>query len=177
MELVLPSTEYKDSYIAAVKEFQADSDSSHFSRSYKIKNVTELEADFDAFVQKELSHSRGENLPEGWVPHTTYWLVDNGEFVGSVNIRHRLTERLEKTGGHIGYGIRPSQRKKGYGSAILRLALPKAKELGITRALITCDSRNEGSRKVIEKNGGIFQDMIDNIEVEGKLQRFWIQNT
>jgi predicted acetyltransferase len=177
MQLVLPSAEYKDSYIAAVKEFQADTDNSLYSRGYKSKNVAELEADFATFVQKEIAQSRGEGLSEGWVPHTKYWLVDEGEFIGSVDIRHHLTERLEKTGGHIGYGIRPSQRKMGYGTLVLQLALPKAKELGIDRVLITCDSRNEGSKKVIENNGGVFQDSIDHIETDGKLLRFWIENT
>lgn len=110
------------------------------------------------------------------MPHTTLWLVDNGAYIGTVDIRHKLTESLENYGGHIGYDIRPSQRGKGHGRTILALALPKARELGITRVRIMCDEHNVASRKVIEKNGGVFVDKGVNPENGHATLRYWIEN-
>ncbi|KKW17463.1 MAG: GCN5-related N-acetyltransferase [Candidatus Magasanikbacteria bacterium GW2011_GWA2_50_22] len=174
MKLVLPSVEYKDSFIEAVKEFQEDTDYSDRNKRYRRLSISELEGDFDSFVQKELSHARGENIRERHVPYTTCWLVDNGEFVGQANIRHRLTDSLRQIGGHIGYDIRPSKRGQGYGNKILELALQKAKGLGIKCALITSDIRNEASRKIIEKNGGILENQIPNPETGFDTLRYWI---
>jgi predicted acetyltransferase len=176
MELVLPATEYKTSYIEAVKEFQADVNSTSRSKWYKSLSIAEIEANFDAFIEQQNSYSRGENIREGYVPYTNYWLVDGGVFIGSVNVRHRLTEELLQSGGHIGYDIRPSQRNKGYGTKILALALPKAKELGITRVLVTCDATNAASRKIIEKNGGALENQVSNSETGVDKLRFWIEN-
>lgn len=94
-------------------------------------------------------------------------------FIGKVNIRHRLNKNLLKAGGHIGYTIRPSERRKGYGTLILRLALPKAKALGIKKALITCYEDNIGSRKIIEANGGVLEDTATTNEGVVK-RRYWI---
>lgn len=174
MELVLPSVDYKASYIAAVKEAQADSDTTDRTRWYKKFSVADLEKDFEACVQRRRDESEGRNLPEGYVPHTEYWLVDGGAYIGGVNIRHRLNEHLEKFGGHIGYDIRPSMRGKGYGSKILELALPKAKELGITRALVTCNADNTASRKIIEKNGGVYENTFYDAATGIDKLRFWI---
>jgi predicted acetyltransferase len=106
--------------------------------------------------------------PAGHVPGTTLWWIDGSEFLGRLAIRHRLTPALERKGGHIGYDVRPSARRKGHATAMLNAALPRARELGIQRALITCDTDNVGSRKVIVKNGGEFIDEIDGI------YRFWV---
>ena len=137
------------------------------------QQYTASETNVDEYIQRTEDHSKGENLPEYWVPATTYWLVDNGEFVGHVNIRHRLNDHLEKVGGHIGYAVRPSSRNKGYGTKILALALPKAKELGLQKVLVTCDESNVASQKIIEKCKGQFQDKVPG-EDEPKL-RYWIE--
>ncbi|MGE5224255.1 MAG: GNAT family N-acetyltransferase [Omnitrophica WOR_2 bacterium] len=112
--------------------------------------------EFTAFVWRVRGYSRGVNLPRGWVPFTTFWLIKNGATIlGISDLRHRLNPSLEVVGGHIGYVIRPSQRRKGYGTLILARTLVKAKDLGLTRVLLTCDSDNTGSARIIEKNGGI----------------------
>jgi len=118
---------------------------------------------------------KGLDLPEGFVPASTFWLVDNNKFIGHVNIRHKLNEKLSKVGGHIGYAIRPSERRKGYGSQILALVLSKVSELGIKHALVTCDNDNLASAKIIEKNGGVFQDkeLVDKVTIK----RYWINTT
>mgnify|MGYP001596781463 FL=1 len=174
MELVEPSVQYKDSFIAAVKEYQTDTESASPNEKYRGLSATELEKDFESFAQSERSHSRGENLPDGFMPETTYWLIDGGEFIGRISIRHKLTERLLQVGGLIGYDIRPTQRKHGYGSRILALALPKVKELGLLRVLLTCDASNVASRKIIEKNGGVLENQVPNPETGEDKLRYWI---
>src|SRR6478736_2526166 len=106
-------------------------------------------------VQFIKDNEQGINLPEGWVPDSTFWLINRDKrILGAVNIRHQLTEKLLNSGGHIGYGIRPTERRKGYATLLLKLALEKARELGIHRVLVVCDERNIASERTILINGG-----------------------
>ncbi|AZJ21573.1 GNAT family acetyltransferase [Bacillus wiedmannii] len=132
-------------------------------------------SNFSAMIQELLDAHNGINLPESWVPDSTYWLVtDENKIVGAVNIRHSLTEHLFNAGGHIGYGIRPSERRKGYATKLLELSLEKTKELNITKALVVCDEVNTASEKTILHNGGLRDD--DFIEEDGNVvRRFWIE--
>jgi len=132
-------------------------------------------SDFPAMIQELLDAHNGINIPEAWVPDSTYWLVtDHNRIVGAVNIRHSLTEHLFNAGGHIGYGIRPSERRKGYATKLLELSLEKTKELNITRALVVCDAVNTASEKTILNNGGVRDD--DFTEEDGNVvRRFWIE--
>lgn len=129
---------------------------------------------FQEMIQSLFDSEKGENLPEGWVPDTTFWFVDkNKKVIGAVNIRHQLTESLYNSGGHIGYGIRPSERRKGYAAKLLALSLEKAKELGIQKVLVVCGEGNIGSEKTILNNGGVRN--TDFIEEDGNVvRRFWI---
>lgn len=172
MQLVLPSLKYKDSFIQAVHEYHSV-DSDDRRDIYELK-VDELENNFASYIEKLHSQSKGENLPEGYVPQTTYWLIDNDEFIGRVSIRHELTEYLLKEGGHIGYDIRPSKRNRGYGKAILELSIPKAKELGIKKILLTCNETNIASKKIIEANGGVFENALETSKTKPKKLRYWI---
>lgn len=111
--------------------------------------------------------------PQGFVCATGYFLGDEaGNIYGAAHIRHSLNELLLETGGHIGYGIRPAARKKGYASILLALALEKCQDFHIEKALVTCDDDNPGSAKTIEANGGQLEDirMSDNKPV----RRYWI---
>ncbi len=110
-----------------------------------------------------------------FVPDSTYFCIDTDRniFVGAVNIRHYLNESLLLNGGHIGDGIRPSERRKGYGTKMIALALEKCKELKINNVLMVCDKDNIGSAKTIMNNGGILES---EIVVDGVLeQRYWIK--
>jgi predicted acetyltransferase len=98
----------------------------------------------------------GSSLPPGYVPSTTLWWVTGTEYLGRLAIRHQLTPRLREAGGHIGYDVRPSARRRGHATAMLAAALPMAQRLGIDSVLVMCELDNTGSRKVIEANGGIF---------------------
>ena len=112
---------------------------------------------------------------DGRVPDSTFFCLDLDKniFVGAVNIRHYLNESLLFTGGHIGDGIRPSQRRKGYATAMIRLALEECRALGIPRVLMTCDKDNIGSAKSIIRNGGILENEVINEDGVPE-QRYWI---
>jgi predicted acetyltransferase len=131
--------------------------------------------DFASFVQKMQDFSLGANLEPGYVPMTTYWLVADGHTIlGESRLRHTLSPDLEKEGGHIGYAIRPTARRKGYGTLILTLTLAKAKERGLKRVLVTCNTANTGSARIIEKNGGILASQGISEESGQPVSRYWI---
>ncbi|MCL1631983.1 GNAT family N-acetyltransferase [Sporolactobacillus sp. CPB3-1] len=110
----------------------------------------------------------------GWVPATLYFLVDEQNYLyGSVHLRHELNEALVNLGGHIGYGIRPSERHKGYATKMLALALDKARNLQLKRVLLTCDQNNIGSAKTILHNGGVLENELRH--GERITQRYWIE--
>ena len=124
---------------------------------------------FAAYVSQLVAQSREDApRPDGFVPATTLWWIEGSEYLGRLSIRHRLTPRLVEVGGHIGYDIRASARRRGHATAMLRAALPVAHALGIEPALITCDHDNIGSKRVIENNGGVFEDR------RGNKLRFWV---
>ena len=111
-----------------------------------------------------------------YVPGSTFFAldIDRNIFVGAVNIRHYLNENLLNYGGHIGDGVRPSERRKGFGTEMIRLALLEAKKLGIDKVLMTCDKNNIGSRKTITNNGGVLENEVKQPSGE-ILQRYWIK--
>lgn len=167
LRLVKPSIKYKNSFLRAISEFQKEG----LNGDIKSKQSAKEFADFARGLRDQ---EKGINLPKGYVPASVYWLVDNEKFIGRISIRHKLTKFLRQEGGHIGYEIRPSARKKGYGKKMLALALQKAKGLGIKKFLITCDECNIGSKKIIESNGGIFENKKKAKSGKMKL-RYWIK--
>jgi predicted acetyltransferase len=125
---------------------------------------------------KTLEHwSLGLDLQDNLVPNTFLVGVVGKRIVGRLSIRHVLNDFLATFGGHVGYGVVPSERRKGYGTKLLSLALPIAASLGLSRLLVTCDDDNTGSRKIIEKNGGVFEGLVkDTSEMVAK-RRYWIE--
>lgn len=162
--LARPSIGYKDSFIKAIREFEREGVRPpwHYER---------LDKNFDEYVEALLARET-DPLPS-FVPQTDYWLIVDGKYTGRSGLRHHLTTSLQRFGGHIGYEIRPSMRRKGYGTLQLKLVLPKAWELGLKRVLITCDDDNIGSAKIIENNGGIIIDKVDNGR-DVLTRRYWI---
>jgi len=118
--------------------------------------------------------SRGEGLPDSWVPGTTRFLVHEGRILGLFNLRHRLTDNLERFGGHVGYSVRPTERRKGHGARLLEAAKELARDLGIERLLVTCEPSNTASVGVIEKCGGVFEDRSYYEPTEHEVCRYWI---
>ena len=166
-KLIFPSPEIKNKYEEYIDEWQQANETivPYF--------VDPLRRTFEKWLEDTYNGEFKETCPENFVPASTYFLVDDsGKILGATNIRHELNESLLITGGHIGYGIRPSERKKGYATEILALSLEQAKKFGIKKVLVTCDKDNIASAKTIIKNGGILENEIEH---KGKIaQRYWI---
>jgi predicted acetyltransferase len=127
--------------------------------------------DFEKYLQ---GFEEEEHGVPGFVPATTFFGLDTERniFIGAVNIRHHLNESLLLNGGHIGDGVRPSERRKGYATKMIALALDECRKLGIDRVLMVCDKSNIGSAKSIINNGGVLEN---EIEIDGNVeQRYWI---
>lgn len=169
VSLLTPTTDLQDEYLDFYNEWK------NSGETMIPWVISKDPSNFPTMIQELLDAHNGVNLPKSWVPDSTYWLVtDENKIVGAVNIRHSLTEHLFNAGGHIGYGIRPSERRKGYATKLLALSLEKAKELNITKALVVCDEVNTASEKTILHNGGLRDD--DFTEGDGNVvRRFWIE--
>lgn len=169
LSLIKPTVALRDEYLSYYKEWV---ESKEDMVPWVIKKDP---SDFEAMIQFLKDNEEGGNLPEGWVPDSTFWLINQDKrILGVVNIRHQLTQDLFNRGGHIGYGIRPSERRKGFATKLLSLSLEKANELGIKKALVVCDEDNTGSYKTIINNGGVPD--FDFIEEDGNIiKRFWIE--
>ena len=119
--------------------------------------------------------ARGVDLPPGHVPSTFLFGFDADRIVGRVSIRHELNPYLLRVGGHIGYTVVPEFRRRGYATAMLRLALEFARDtLGLDRVLVTCDDDNVGSIRTIEKNGGVLEDVVTGDDLAKPKRRYWI---
>ncbi len=166
-ELIQPCAEYRDTFLVAMAEFSPDDQSMIYERRLATK-------DFEGYVRVVESWRRGKEIPPGWVAVSTFWLVSEGAYVGSTNVRHVLNDYLRDFGGHIGYTIRPSKRRLGYGNEICRLAVIEAGKIGLPRVLITCDDDNEGSRLIIERNGGVLEDVVSQPDRRVPKRRYWV---
>ncbi len=133
--------------------------------------------DFAGFVQMLDNCERG-NLDKKYASTTSYFVTDEKDMlIGAASLRHYLTADGYKTWGHIGYGVRPSERLKGYGTNILKMTLEEAKVMKIQKVLVSCHALNIGSAKVIESCGGVFENIVsDPDDKNEKIRRYWIDN-
>lgn len=165
-KLVNPTVALREEFLAMVEEGRAAGEERYL-------DVPDVER-FDEYVRQLELAAHGTGLPFGIVPSSTYWLVRDATILGFSKLRHYLTPELERHGGHIGYYIRPSERRQGYGSLLLALTLEKARGLGLRRVLVTCDTDNVGSVGVIQRNGG----KLENEEISAAsgmpIFRFWV---
>ena len=166
MKLVEPTVELEEQYLDMLADWhQTGEDLIPFPLKYD-------HSDFPALVQKLLKF---KTVSEGdFVCNSTFWLLtEDNTIVGVSNLRHELTEKLLADGGHIGYGVRPSHRRKGYATKMLELTLIEAKKIGIEKALVCCDTENVASAKTITANGGVlWKDyLVDGV----KSQKYWIE--
>ena len=173
-KLVRPDVEYKDSFIEALREYHAEN-------RYLYNETGKLNADFEGFVAALKAERGSPHQPfQEWVdpvPETVAWLVKDGTYIGSVEIRHRLNWHLEKWGGHIHFIIRPTMRGKAYGTKILTKAMPIANYLGIEKALITLGPQNKAAQHIVEYCGGKFQDETPETDQFPARRRYWLDCT
>lgn len=179
-ELARPSARFHRSFLAAADEFLAAGEDTYanlvswpadeaFAGVTYTRASLEDPAEFAGFADFLAAQRFPETpRPASYVPYTELWMAEGDEYLGRITLRHELNELLLTWGGHIGYGVRPSARRRGRATRALAMMLPLAAELGIDPVLVTCDPDNAGSRRVIEKNGGVYEDTR-----EGK-RRYWV---
>ena len=168
IKLIKPTTEYRNEYVDMVAEWKATGE------QFTPFTLAEDPSDFEAMMKRLDGYTRGVGVREDFVPNSTFWLMrHDGKVLGAVNIRHYLNDRLKFSGGHIGYGVRPSERRNGYAKEMLRQALIIARGMGIRKALLTCDKGNIASARTIMANGGMLDS--EDVNKEGTaFQRYWI---
>jgi predicted acetyltransferase len=180
MRLVDPHPRFHRAYLAMLDEFAAAGEERHVPLPSWAAEADVPEVDFtrasvehpDGFARLVafLLEHREEDAPRprAYVPWTELWMVEGEEVVGRISLRHELNELLHAWGGHIGYAVRPSARRRGHATAALAGMLELCRRRGIDPVLVTCDVDNVASRRTIEGAGGVYEDTRD-----GKL-RFWI---
>lgn len=163
LTLMLAEELTKDSFMDYYLETKAAE-----TDEYITPSAADLKGDsYENWLRERISFRT--KVRDGFVCGTTYFLADKGgRIYGAADIRHSLNEHLSRVGGHIGYGIRPSERQKSYAAMMLALSLEKARELDLTEVLITCDDDNAASYKTMESCGAVMNDKIEN---DGKLVR------
>ena len=170
LKLILPTPDYESEIMDYRREFIENGE-----RIYGSGGLKHAE-DFSKWYRAVCNNLKEETLVrKGLSPETTLLAIngnDSQHLLGMITIRHRLNDVLLKFGGHIDYSVRKSERNKGYGSEILRLALKECRRLDIKRVLLTCDKNNMASAKTIINNGGILENEIH--EKNKITQRYWI---
>ena len=165
--LKFPTIEDKGNWIEYIKEY-------HLDKGAKPLGCTE-NIDYEDWLNKIKNEYIGIDLQEGRVPSSVYFLMIDNKIVGHLSIRHSIdNEFLKRYGGHIGYGVRPSERRKGYATIMLALALEKCNELGLEDVMVTCKEDNIGSFKTIENNGGVLEKIIFIPEENCNFRIYWI---
>jgi len=175
LKLVRPEWTYKKAYEAMMNEWHKDSGQ---IAPWPLTLPYDTDNNFQMMLRYIHNISLGINTGN-YVPSTTYWVLDDEKdmMIGALNIRHYLFRDEFETWGHIGYGVRPSERNKGYGTKILGMALQEAEKMHLIKVLVCCLESNLASVRVIENNGGIFESFgfgFDNTNNQ-RIKRYWIK--
>ena len=170
LELMRPTSEFASQIVEYRQEFLDAGDSMDGTGPLRrMENPEE-------YIQACAEYENTKTVPAHLVEATQFMLVrkNDNKLVGMIQVRHRFNEYLEKYAGHIGYSVRPSERRKGYAKEMLRMALPYCREIGLDKVLITCKDGNVGSEKTILANGGVYESTVYEPNDNVKLKRFWI---
>lgn len=169
IRLIFPTIEYKQQLLDYRDQFATEEDGIHGSS----------ELSFAVSIEQwlvDMENARNiDTVRAGWVPAEQYIAVnEDGQIVGMLNFRKSLNEFLLQSAGHIGYSVAPSERRKGYATKMLQLALLEAPKFGLSKVLITCTDDNLGSIGVIENNGGVLEDVRIDPHDNELTRRYWI---
>lgn len=146
-----------------------------FDGNYEgLNNIGRIDS-FDDFFQNLEDNKYQERIKPNYSPQTTFGVFADEKLIGGFNLRHMLKGNLINHGGHIGYLVRPSERGKGYGTQLLKLALIEAKKLDIEKVLVTCRSNNISSEKVILNNNGLYENNYYEKDTGKVFKRYWIK--
>jgi predicted acetyltransferase len=169
--LVTPEARHEAGFRAMLADYHAVGE--YF---FSMSTEARIAQGFAAYLDHLAAMARGEGLAPGIVAEDVLWLVRDGtEVLGASRLRHWLTPALEDVGGHIGYTIRPSARGQGYATLQLALTLERARALGLARVLLTCDTANVASVRVIEHNGGVLSSQGHSPVTGTEVSRYWIE--
>ncbi len=173
--LIKPCREYEEDIFKYKEEMLAAGDVSMDGCGF-LQNYTSLD-EWYRFLDS-IADKKSMDPSTGFVEGSQYLMVDDvhHKILGMVNLRHELNDFLLRAGGHIGYSIRPDERRKGYGKLQLQLALKKMAELGVRNVLVTCNRDNEASARIIESCGGVLENETYAEEFHCVVKRYWIPN-
>jgi len=171
IELIRPAVDWRDAWLESREEWGrgVHQDGSGLRPTDDVDSA----AGFAAWVSRLVNDENpAAEVADGWVHCTYRWIVEDGRVLGAVALRHELNDFLREIGGHIGYGVRPSARRRGVASWALGRMLDEARRLGLDRVMLTCVDDNVASARVIEGNGGVLADVRDT--AHGRTRRYWI---
>jgi predicted acetyltransferase len=172
-ELITPTDRLQSSWLAACDEWPPGAHQDGTGLGLAPDGDLASPEVFSAWVgQLKQQSDTSIALGEGRVHATHWWIVEGDSYLGAVDLRHCLSDVLLHIGGHIGYSIRPSARRRGLATWALGAVLPEARALGLERVLVTCDDDNIGSARTIERNGGVLED-VRTTDI-GIKRRYWI---
>ena len=167
--LVNPSEIYRDSFLRVLDDYE---------ETYGTVSTGKYGRSLEGFSDylRDLVDATAKWKSEGGCgPASHYWLVAQSEIVGIARLHHTLSEKKGKLDGHISYNVPPSQRREGYGTLLLKRVLERARQHGLRKVLVTCDEDNLPSKKIIERNGGQFEDKMLHPETGTFKLRYWIE--
>jgi predicted acetyltransferase len=160
-DLVAPTFSLADQFVAMATEYETVDEEVDFKDAL---------LDFGAYLER--TRAEGQGRRSGRAPCSHFWLLDSGAVVGTARVRHRLTPELQREIGHIGYDIRPSKRRLGYGSRLLSLTLRAARDLGLAEVLIVCDADNLASVALVERVGASFLEEVVSTRTALPIRRY-----
>jgi len=173
MKFVFPNNSYKDKAIEFINEFYEYN--SDINGSGALDRYLKNKLSYESWIEKVRADIDIANIENGRVPALTYFYVDDSDnIIGMINVRLALNDFLKKEGGHIGYCIRPTERKKGYATQMLRGALKFCKTIRLSEVIVTCDKINIASAKVIRNCGGKLDKEFYSDTFKEVIQRYLI---
>jgi predicted acetyltransferase len=176
VKLVAPTAALREAWLDARDEWRREGEQQHGSGAHDTDELDSFEGFRDWVQRLTLMSDESVPVPEGIVHATYWWIVEDGQVLGSISMRHRLNDFLLRAGGHVGYSVRPSARRRGLATWALGEVLERARARGLDRVLVSCNVDNVASARTIERNGGVLDDIRDTPEL-GRIRRYWIDLT